>query len=86
MWVGLEARGHVPPRATTRGQAAHGELTEHVWPEGRRDRTRQRRHHDRLMRAATLPFVLVVVTCEIAWLLLLAYAAHSFLLQPILEY
>lgn len=86
MWVGLEASGHVPRHATARGRAAHGDHTEHARPEGRRDSTRQRPHHEWLTRAATLPFVLVVVACEIAWLLLLAYAAHRFLLQPILEY
>ena len=43
--------------------------------------------HDRLLtRVAALPLFLVLAAFEIAWLLLLAYAAHRFLLQPILEY
>ncbi len=37
-------------------------------------------------RLAVLPLFLVLAAFEIAWLLLLAYAAHRFLLQPILEY
>lgn len=45
-----------------------------------------RRPHDRLRVAAVLPLFLVVAAFEIAWLLLLVYVAHRFLLQPILEY
>jgi hypothetical protein len=43
--------------------------------------------HDRLLtRVAVLPLFLVLAAFEIAWLLLLAYATHRFLLQPILAY
>jgi hypothetical protein len=46
----------------------------------------RRRPHSRLGWVAVLPLFLVLAAFEIAWLLLLAYAAHKFLLQPILEY
>ena len=45
-----------------------------------------RRPQDILVRAAVLTLFLVLAAFEIAWLLLLAYAPHRFLLQPILAY
>ncbi len=45
-----------------------------------------RRLHGRLGWVAVLPLFLVLAAFEIAWLLLLAYAAHRFLVQPIIEY
>ena len=71
MQVGLEARSDAPSHT----------------PETVREREPvPRRTHDRLRVAAVLPLFLVLAAFEIAWLLLLVYAAHRFLLQPILEY
>ena len=85
MGVGLDAIHHAPPRATAR-RVAHGEEPARPQRAGQQNRTRQRRLHDWLVRAASWPLLLVIAACEIAWLLLLAYAAHTFLLQPILGY
>ena len=69
--MGLEARSDAPSHT----------------PERVREREPvPRRTHDRLRVAAVLPLFLVLAAFEIAWLLLLAYVAHRFLLQPILEY
>jgi hypothetical protein len=62
------------------GLETRSDAASHAVPEARR------RPHDRLARVAVLPLILVLAAFEIAWLLLLAYAAHRFLLQPILEY
>jgi hypothetical protein len=85
MGVELEARHHAPPRGTARG-AAHVDDTARPHRAGQQDRTRERRPRDWLVRAASWPLLLVIAACEIAWLLLLAYAAHTFLLQPVLGY
>jgi hypothetical protein len=71
MQAGLEARSDAPSQAP--------EPVHHPEPVPRRP-------HDRLRVAAVLPLFLVVAALEIAWLLLLVYAAHRFVLQPILEY
>ena len=77
MQVGLEARSDAASHGAERLRQPVPER-----PGGRALRGR----HDRLRVAAVLPLVLVVAAFEIAWLLLLVYAAHRFLLQPILEY
>ena len=71
MRVGLEARSDATSHAP--------EPVHHPEPVPRRP-------YDRLRVAAVLPLFLVVAAFEIAWLLLLVYAAHRFLLQPILVY
>jgi len=70
---------------TRNDAASHAAAQErHREPEGR---AAPRLPHDRLLtRVAVLPLFLVLAAFEIAWLLLLAYATHRFLLRPILEY
>ena len=76
MRVGLETRNDAASDAAA--QERHQE------PEGR---AAPRLPHERLLtRLAVLPLFLLLAAFEIGWLLLLAYAAHRFLLQPILEY
>ena len=66
-------------------QPAHGEYTEQPDVEAQHeDSEQQSSGHHSLVRVVQWPLHLTIALIEIAWLLSFAYAAHRFVLEPIL--
>ena len=85
MGVGVQASGSVLPSAVALGQPAYGEQTEQPEVEAQHDGAEQQSSgHRWLVRVLQWPVLLTIALIEMAWLLVLAYAAHKFVLGPIL--
>lgn len=86
MGVGDQASGSVPPSAVALAQPAYGEHTEQPEVEAQHeDSEQQSSGHHWFVRVMQWPFLLTIALTEIAWLLLIAWAAHRYVLGPILS-
>ena len=83
MGAGVQAGGSVPPRAGALRQPAYGEYAEQPEVDAEHEGTQQVRADARWVRLAQWPVLLSLAALEIAWLILLAYAIHGFVLNPI---
>jgi hypothetical protein len=87
MGVEVQASGGAPQGGAALAQPAYGEYTEQPDVEAQHENAEQKssRHHW-VVRLVQWPTLLAILLIEIAWLLLLGYGAHRFVLQPILGY